>query len=67
MSDEASFHDGYVKALEDLSTYVGRLRLNTENTENLDSLQNEISARIVRARCSERSSLASHASGDHGY
>ncbi|MCZ6786093.1 MAG: hypothetical protein O7E54_02900 [Planctomycetota bacterium] len=64
MSDEASFHDGYVKALEDLSTYVGRLRL---NTENLDSLQNEIAARIVRARCSERSSLASHASGDHGY
>ncbi len=64
MSDEASFHDGYVKALEDLSTYVGRLRL---NTENLDNLQNEISARIVRARCSERSSLASHASGDTGY
>ncbi len=64
MSDEASFHDGYVKALEDLVQYVERLQ---PNIENLDQLQTEISARIVRARCSERSSLASHASGDTGY
>ena len=64
MSDEASFHDGYVKALEDLVQYVERLH---PNIENLDQLQTEISARIVRARCSERSSLASHASGDTGY
>jgi len=64
MSDEAAFHDGYVKALEDLSTYVEALR---PNPENLDCLRTEISARIVRARCSERSSLASHASGDTGY
>ncbi len=64
MSDEASFHDGYVRALEDLSKYVERLR---PSSENLEELQSEISARIVRARCSERSSLASHASGDTGY
>jgi hypothetical protein len=64
MSDEASFHDGYVKALEDLSKYVERL---SSNPENLDNLRTEISARIVRARCSERSSLASRASGDTGY
>ncbi len=64
MSDEASFHDGYVKALEDLVGYVERLQ---PSAENLEQLQTEISARIVRARCSERSSLASHASGDTGY
>ncbi len=64
MSDEASFHDGYVKALEDLCRFVERLR---PSSENLEELQSEISARIVRARCSERSSLASHASGDTGY
>lgn len=65
MSDEAAFHDGYRKALEDVSGLVDDL--NAQSQTDLDGLLAELRRRIERARCLSRSSLAASASGDQGY
>ena len=65
MSDEAAFHDGYRRALEDLSTLVDDL--NAECKDDLGGLLDELQKRIERAGCLSRSSLAAGASGKQGY
>ncbi len=65
MTTEAAYHDGYRKALEDVSRLVTNLQ--DGHVEGLGSLLEEIDRKIERARCLFRSSLASGAGGDQGY
>jgi hypothetical protein len=65
MTDEAAYHAGYRRALEELTTLVSELWVGSE--QDLEKLRHEIRRRIDRARCAGRSSLASTASGDAGY
>jgi hypothetical protein len=53
-----------MKALQDLEEILEKV---TVETERMVELRTEIEARIERARCSSRSSLAASASGDAGY
>jgi len=64
MSHESCYHDGYMKALQDLEEILEKV---TVETERMVELRTEIEARIQRARCASRSSLAASASGDAGY
>lgn len=65
MCDEAAFHDGYAKALEEMSEMMAAQT--PGSIKDYQELLREISARIERARCNGRSSLASTASGSKGY
>jgi len=64
MSNEASYHDGYMRALQDLEEILEKV---TAETERMVELRTEIEARIERARCASGSILAASASGDAGY
>ena len=65
MSEEASFHEGYKRAMEDVSRIVQQMR-DGHATELADLLE-ELDRRIERARCLGRSQMASSASGKLGY
>lgn len=63
MSNEAAFHDGYRKALEELS---GLVRGHAQR-EALGDLVEEIDRRIERARHLSAASAAAQAGGNQGY
>ncbi len=63
MSNEAAFHDGYRKALEELSGLVSG---HTQG-DALADLVDEINRRIERARHLSAASAASQAGGNQGY
>ena len=63
MSNEAAFHDGYRKALEEFS---GLLREHSQS-ESLGDLVEEMNRRIERARCLSAASAAAQAGGNQGY
>ncbi len=65
MSVEATFHEGYRRALEDVTKLVTELR-DGHITELADLLE-ELDERIERARCFSRSALAADASSSAGY
>ena len=65
MCNEAAFHDGYAKALEAMRELMAART--PGSVEDYQELLREITARIERARCNGRSSLASTASGSKGY
>jgi len=65
MLDEAAFHEGYRKALVEVSRLVTGLR--DGHVLELGGLLEELDRRIERARCLSRSKLASSAGGDQGY
>ncbi|MHC4954394.1 MAG: hypothetical protein ACYTGZ_10945 [Planctomycetota bacterium] len=64
MSHDAAYHDGYMKALQDLDRILETI---TIDTERIAELRREIGERIEKARCLSRSSLAAGASGKAGY
>ena len=63
MSSEAAFHDGYRKAMEEISCLVRE----HSQSESLGDLAEEINRRIERARCLSAASAASQAGGNQGY
>ncbi len=63
MSSEAAFHDGYRKALEELSSLVRE----HSQSASLTDLTEEINRRIERARCLSAASAAAQAGGNQGY
>ena len=65
MAEQATFHEGYRKALEEVSSLVSSLR--DGHAVELGNLLEEIDKRIERARCLSRSSMASLAGGKNGY
>ena len=65
MSEEASFHDGYRRALEEVSGIVTSMR--DGHVSELGELLEQLDEMIERARCLCRAHLASHASGKAGY
>ncbi|MDH3590279.1 MAG: hypothetical protein OER88_00260 [Planctomycetota bacterium] len=65
MSDEATFHDGYRKALEEVSKLVTGMQ--DGHMVELADLLADLDRMIERARCLRASSLACRASGDAGY
>jgi len=65
MSDESAFHDGYMRALEDVDQLVGDMTAPTLDAVN--RLRAILSKRIEKARCLSTCSLASEASGSRGY
>ncbi|MHC4578818.1 MAG: hypothetical protein ACYTED_15595 [Planctomycetota bacterium] len=65
MTNEAAYHEGYRKALEEVSRLVTTIQ--DSHPERLGLLLEEIDRKIERARCLCRSSLASGAAGDQGY
>lgn len=65
MTQDAAFHEGYRRALEEVAHLVSGLE-DTES-EGLSNLLAELDKRIERARCLGRSSLASRATGDRGF
>ncbi len=65
MSDEATYHAGYQKALEEVSRLVAEMQ-EAHMFELADLLQ-DLDRMIERARCLKGSSLACRASGDAGY
>jgi len=65
MTDEASFHEGYRKALEDVSAMVDRLAADAR--DKLGEFVHELCRKEEQARCTSRSSLASGAAGPEGY
>ena len=65
MSDEDIYHEGYRKALEEVSGLVSSMR--DGHAVEIGSLLEEIDRRIERARCLGRSRMASKATGKNGY
>jgi len=65
MSHEAAYHDGYMRALEDLDRLVEKMKAPTE--EAVEALRDVIRQRIEKARCLSRSCLAAGAAGSRGY
>ncbi|MGH7163858.1 MAG: hypothetical protein ACREID_10280 [Planctomycetota bacterium] len=62
---EAAFLEGYMKALEDVRRLMGEPPADLD--DGLSPLRDELQRLLLVARCTERSSLASLASGDAGY
>jgi hypothetical protein len=65
MTSEAAYHEGYCKALEEVSRLVNNLQ--DAHPRELGTLLHELDQKIERARCLCRSSLASGAAGNQGY
>ena len=65
MTDEAAFHEGYRKALEQVTRLLAHAQKG--GPKEFAEILKELDRRIERARCLGRSSLASGASGDMGY
>ena len=65
MSEDAAFHEGYRRALEEVAHFVTGMQ--DAEVDSLARLLEEIDQRIEKARCLGRSSLASRASGDRGF
>ena len=65
MTSEAAYHEGYCKALEEVSRLVNNLQ--DAHPKELGSLLDVLDRKIERARCLSRSSLASGAGGSQGY
>ena len=65
MSDESAFHDGYMRALEDVDKLVGDMTAPTLDAVN--RLRTILSKRIEKARSLSTCSLAAEASGARGY
>lgn len=65
MQHEASFHDGYMRALQDLEKLLTTLTI--DDSARVVELRREIELRIEKARCLSRSVLAAGASGHAGY
>ncbi len=65
MQHEASFHDGYMRALQDLEKLLTTLTI--DDSARVVELRHEIELRIEKARCLSRSVLAACATGDAGY
>jgi hypothetical protein len=62
MTDEAAFHDGYRRALVEVSRLVTDMR--DGQVDELGDLLEELDRMIERARCLGRSSLAATSGGD---
>lgn len=65
MTEDAAFHEGYRKALEEVAHLVTGMQ--DAELDSLARLLEELDKRIEKARCLGRSSLASRASGDRGF
>jgi len=65
MQHEAAYHDGYMRALQDLDKLLQTLTV--DDSERVAELRDEIEGRIEKARCLSRCVLAAGASGDAGY
>jgi len=65
MTSEAAYHEGYCKALEEVSRLVNNLQ--DTHPKELGTLLDVLDQKIERARCLCRSSLASGAGGNQGY
>jgi len=65
MSNEATYHEGYCRALMEVARLVSDLR--DGHPAEIGPLLEELDQMIERARCLSRSSLASSACGDQGY
>jgi len=65
MTNDAAYHEGYRRALEEVARLVTRMQ--DAEVDSLARLLDELDQRIERARCLGRSSLASRASGDRGF
>ncbi len=63
MTEQAAYHEGYRKALEEVSNLV----TNINDGGDLSGLLQELARKIEKARCLSRSSLASGAGGHQGY
>ncbi len=65
MTEDAAFHEGYRRALEEVAHLVTGMQ--DAELDSLARLLEELDKRIEKARCLGRSSLASGASGDRGF
>ncbi len=65
MTEDAAFHEGYRRALEEVAHLVTGMQ--DAELQGLAALLEELDKRIEKARCLGRSSLASRASGDRGF
>ena len=65
MTDEAAFHEGYRRALMDVSRLVAAMQ--DGQVDELGHLLEELDRMIERARCLGRSSMAASSAGDQGY
>ncbi len=65
MTEDAAFHEGYRRALEEVAHLVTGMQ--DAELDSLAALLEELDKRIEKARCLGRSSLASRASGDRGF
>jgi hypothetical protein len=65
MTEDAAYHEGYRRALEEVAHIVTGMQ--DAEVDTLADLLQEIDRRIERARCLGRSSLASRATGDRGF
>jgi hypothetical protein len=65
MTSEAAYHEGYCKALGEVSRLVNNLQ--DTHPKELGTLLDQLDRKIERARCLCRSSLASGAGGSQGY
>jgi len=64
MTEQAAYHEGYRRALEEVSHLVTSMK---DAHEGLGRLLKDLQKKMERARCLGRSSLASGASGDRGF
>ena len=65
MTEDAAYHEGYRRALEEVAHIVSGMQDGEMDT--LAGLLEELDRRIEKARCLGRSSLASRATGDRGF
>ena len=65
MQHEAAYHDGYMRALQDLEKLLQTLTI--DDSARIHELRDEIEGRIEKARCLSRSVLAAGATGHAGY
>jgi hypothetical protein len=65
MTEDAAYHEGYRRALEEVAHLVTGMQ--DAEIDSLARLLEELDKRIERARCLGRSSLASRATGDRGF
>jgi hypothetical protein len=65
MTEDAAYHEGYRRALEEVARFVAGMQ--DAEIDSLAELLEELDKRIESARCLGRSSLASRATGDRGF
>jgi hypothetical protein len=64
MSDQASFHEGYGRALKEVLPLIQTVK---EGRQSIEDLEQQVTSLIDKARSSSGSAMASSASGHQGY